>query len=170
MNIKRIEKEHRKLTSIFNSGNSVLDKFIKSDNAFDSAQGITYVWLNSEGSELIGYYNISAGTFDWIDNKCRIKQCGAAHINYFAVTEKYQGVHYKEGDDDYKLSDLLLSDCLSRIETIRESIGVGCITLSSTEQGYNLYRRADFEELEDDICFSDTSDEKKTIDMYLLLE
>lgn len=170
MNIKKIEEKHSELAMSFNSGNSVLDRFIKSSEAFDNAQGITYVWLNSNDSELIGYYNISTGTFDWIDNGHRIKQCGAAHINYFAVTEKYQGVLYKEGDDDYKLSDLLLSDCLNRIETIREDIGIGCITLSSTKQGYNLYRRADFEELEEDICFTDTSDEKKTTDMYLLLE
>ena len=170
MKVVRYYKSYIHLSKKFNSGHIVLDSFIKSEKSTDSAYGVTYIWLNESEDEIIGYYCISAGTFDYKENETRIKQCGAAHIDYFAIDEKYQGVKYEDDKYEYKLSDLLLLDCLNRINVIRHCIGIGCVTLSSTEQGYNLYKRADFEETDLDTCFSDTEGEKKTTDMYLFLD
>lgn len=171
MKIVKYSRQYENLTSTFNSGNEVLDSFIKSDEAFDTSHGVTYIALNETADEIIGYYNIASGTFDFIESGIRTKQCGAAHINYFAVTASYQNrIQYSDGRYNYKLSDIILLDCINRIEEIRENIGIGCITLSSTKQGYNLYCRADFEDMEEDFCFTNTDQEHKTIDMYYMFD
>lgn len=169
---EKLSEKHKLFVNSFNSGNDALDAFIKSDKAFDMSYGTTYVWMDDLETEIIGYYNISVGTFDFIDNGIRLKQCGAAHINCLAITEKFQGqqVQNTEGAHKFKLSDVILLDCINRINEIRNFIGIGCITLSSTDQGRSLYKRADFEDVEPDNCFTDTEGEKKTTDMYLILD
>lgn len=48
MNIKKYTQEFAHLASEFECGNTVIDKFLKSGNALDSTQGITYVLLSDE--------------------------------------------------------------------------------------------------------------------------
>lgn len=169
MKVIKYTRKYRLLSRFFSSGNNILDNFIKSDAALIPENGITYIALNEAKDEIIGYYNISAGTFDYIDGDIRVKQCGAAHINYFAVTVNYQGlIQYSDDKHIYKLSDMLLLDCINRIDVIRKRLGIGCITLSSTEQGHNLYLRADFEDMDDDFCFTNTDGEHTSIDMYYI--
>ncbi|MDO5378876.1 MAG: hypothetical protein Q4G52_11135, partial [Clostridia bacterium] len=69
----------------------------------------------------------------------RQKIGGSAHINYFALDERfhrrllYQGEHANES---VYMADLLLNDCVDRIENIRANhIGFSFITLCSTERG-----------------------------------
>lgn len=166
------EKKYLDVVHKFTCGNVVLDKFIHDDIlSLDNKIGITYLFLSEDGFEIIGYYNLSAGTLDYVDNGIRIKQCGTVHINYFAITQKYQGIVVKNNNEvNIKYSDILLDDCIRRIEEINEILGFGCITLSSTPQAVNLYSRFDFEEIDEDMCFSDTSEEKQSYDMVYFFD
>lgn len=74
---------------------------------------------------------------------------GAIHINEFAIKQRYQGVAVTEFAN---ISDLLLDDCLERIKYIRNNhIGCSFVTLQSTKEGYSLYLRHDFEDIEEDM-------------------
>ena len=164
-------KEYEHLTKDFSCGNIVIDNFIKSSEALDDSIAKTYIMLSDDNNYLIGYYSLTTGTYDIIDNGVRIKQCGSIHISYFAITSMFQGViTYSDDEHIYKFSDVLLMDCLDRIESLKEFIGFGCVTLSSTEQGFNLYSRLGFEKIDEDFCFSDTDAEKKSVDMYYMFE
>lgn len=76
-------------------------------------------------------------------------------------------------DDRLKIytSDLLLDDCLQRVEQLRrDHIGIAFVTLNSTEEGKWLYIRNDFEPLEEDMFFSIEDSDLKCTQMYLPLE
>ena len=67
--------------------------------------------------------------------------------------------------------DVLLEECLSRIEAIRsQQVGVSFVTLASSEAGERLYRHHDFEDLDADITFSPSHGEDKCICLYLPLD
>jgi len=57
------------------------------------------------------------------------------------------------------------------IITIRNKIGFTFITLSSTKEGYNLYKRAMFEDLEDDMFIAEKDMEQGgCVPMYYSLD
>lgn len=72
------------------------------------------------------------------------------------MDNKYNGLLQEETEDGVviNLSDVLLDECLQRIESIRKMVGFTFVTLSSTDEGYHLYKRNAFEDLEEDISFS----------------
>lgn len=163
----------QKLASSFSSGNSYLDGFLRGSLALDDGFGKTYVLLSSERNAIIGYYNIGVGYIEQIKGDARYKLGGAAHINCFALDEKYQELMQGKTADgvEVKLSDLLLYNYLSRIQEIRANIiGFTFVTLSSTHLGYNLYRRNGFEDLEKDMNYSKEETEEDCIPMYLPLD
>lgn len=49
MNIIKYTSEYKVLNRYFSCGNIVIDNFLKSDNALDENQGITYVLLSVKG-------------------------------------------------------------------------------------------------------------------------
>ena len=110
---------------------------------------------------------------DEIEGDVRYKIGGTIHIGYFAIDEKFQhqlqattpnGIHLYWGD-------VLLEECLSRIEAIRsQQVGVSFVTLASSEAGERLYRHHDFEDLDADITFSPSHGEDKCICLYLPLD
>ena len=101
-------------------------------------------------------------------NGVSFRLAGAAHIECFAVDKKYQGFPIIA---ENRASDLLLNDCINRVEYIRaQHIGCAFITLSSTQEGYSLYIRHGFEEMDDDITFSVSYTEKNCIPMCLPLD
>ena len=105
---------------------------------------------------MIGYYNITTGIISDINNpENRIG--GAAHINCFALDERYHGLWQAIDNkgNSVKLSDIFFHQCLTCIESLREKIGFSFITLSSTNDGYNLYKRAAFEDMEDDMLIAE---------------
>ena len=92
---------------------------------------------------------------------------GSAYINYLALDKKYQKIQYGNG----YISDLLLGDCLNKVEDIRQNhIGLSFITLSSTEEGKRLYERNDFEELDEGMTIAQNDGELKCTPMYLPLD
>lgn len=156
----------------FNSGNQYLDNFIKSPLAYDNGIGKTYILLSDDGKTLIGYYNITTGNLDFIDQGFHKKMGGAIHINSFAIDKRFQKEIQGVTDTKQKvyISDILLEECLERIENIREQeVGFAFVTLNSTQEGEWLYTRNDFEPLEEDMYFSIEDSDVKCKQMYLPL-
>ncbi len=53
----------QELTKNFSSGNRYLDAFIADpQSALDTSYGKTYIFLFEDSHEIIGYYNITAGS------------------------------------------------------------------------------------------------------------
>ena len=157
------------LASSFDCGNTHINSFLKSPEALNYGIGKTYVWINDKS--IIGFYNITAGSIEEIRGDQLFKIGSAVHINEFAVNVSYQKKLYDEERSIY-ISDILLSDCVERVEYIRRSyLGLTFITLASTKEGYNLYKRNDFEEMEEDMKIPILEDkEYDCIPMYLPLD
>ena len=173
LNVQAYTKEFQPLAAKFDCGNSYLNQFLRSPESLDPGIGKTFVFLSAHNESIVGYYNISCGSLDQIEGNVRYKIGGAIHIGYFAIDEKFQhmlqattpnGIHLYWGD-------VLLEECLSRIESIRTSqLGVSFVTLASSQEGERLYRHHDFEDLDDDITFSPVHGEDKCICLYLPLD
>ena len=95
---------------------------------------------------------------------------GSIHITDFALDENYHGWEMEEGDIKVNLSDVLLIDCLDRIKDLQGKVGFSFVTLNATKQGYPLYKRNDFEEIEEDMRIPKDKQESDCIPMYLALE
>lgn len=161
LTVKYTEKMQKELPKSFDCGNSALTAFLKNYESLDNSFGITYVILS--GTEIMGYYNIGTG---YIENESHIRVGGTVYINCLAIDKKYQK---KKFMNSY-YSDILMNDCLKRIEEIRKEVGFAFVTLSSTDEGYNLYSRNGFCELETDMKMAKNTGEDTCIPMYLPLD
>lgn len=157
MNIIKYTTQYEDLANAFTCGNIVIDHFLKSGNALDENQGITYILLSDNSDSIIGYYNIEVARVDQIETvgiKDYYKPMGGAvNINYLAIHSNYQRVRIAEieGQNIY-LGDYLLRDCEKRVLDLRKQVGITYITLFSTEQGYHLYHeRNSYEDFDDDM-------------------
>lgn len=167
MDVLKYTPEYEVLAKSFECGNFVIDNFLKSGNALDENQGITYILLSHKKDFIIGYYNIEVGRVDQIedigDHVIYKPMGGSVNINYLAIHSKYQGtkIAETEGRKIY-LGDYLLRDCEKRILMLRKEVGIVFVTLYSTEQGYHLYHeRNSYEDFEDDMStFVQERDEK----------
>lgn len=158
LNVKPFTPELLPLAERFSSGNTYIDKYLQDgDCSLNHALGRTYVFLPEGEEYIIGFYSLGVSSVDCIEkgsNYERRKRIGGAiNINYFALDERFhkQAQINLPNDTIIYLSDLLLDDCLQRIENIvSEYIGAAFITLNSTKQGYKLYIRSGFEPLDND--------------------
>ena len=109
----KFKVEYKALTDNLSCGNIIIDNFLKSNDALDENQGITYVLLSDEKDFIIGYYNISVGRVDQIetigDSVCYIPMGGAVNINYLAVDERLQNTK-------------VVDDCTNRTSEVISSI------------------------------------------------
>ena len=63
MSFVRYTKKYKKdLASLFDCGNDYLNNFLRDSKSLDSNIGTTYVYLNKNKSEIIGYFNIGTGS------------------------------------------------------------------------------------------------------------
>ena len=155
MIFEKFTEEYKILANDFRCGNIVIDNFIKSSDALDENQGITYILLSEEKNFIIGYYNISASRIDRMemvnDDTYYIPMGGTVNINYLAVDERLQHREIVENSKIY-FGDYILRDCEKRIMKLRHDIGVMFVTLYSTEEGYHLYHdRNSYEDFEEDM-------------------
>jgi len=172
-NVKPYDAGFKELASIFHSAHPYLDSFLKEDRALDPSFGKTYVWLTEENSAIIGYYNITTGYIEQDNWGILERMGGAIHINCFSLDERYRGILVGNRDDGapIRLSDLLLQECIHRIESIREKyVGFAFITLCATDMGYHLYQRQGFFDLEEDMSFHTNEKDIENIFMYYPLE
>lgn len=160
------------LASHFSCGNIVIDRFLRDPEALDPGYGKTYVWLSDDRTAIIGYYNLGVGYIEQVADGVRQKIGGSAHINYFALDERFHRKFvYHDLNQNVYMSDLLLLDCIDRIKRIRaDHIGFSFITLCSTERGYRLYARNDFQALDDDLSFARDKVEHNCSLMYFPLD
>lgn len=69
-----------------------------------------------------------------------------------------------------KFSDRLFTDFMNKVYELREKyIGFSFVTLAATDEGYSLYKRNYFDDLDADLHFSFKDDEKGCKPMYLAL-
>lgn len=170
LNVRILDADLQRLASNFHSGNEILDGFLRSSIAIDINYGTTYVLLSEDNDCIIGYYSLSLGCIEYEDMGIRLKQGGAVHLNYFALAQEFRGLlqHKLQDGTEIYLSDILLVDCIDRIKTMRDTfIGFTYITLSSTHEGYRLYKRNHFEDIEEDMTFLvEKGDLSSAIPMY----
>ena len=171
INIKPLDASLQLLASNFHCGNSKIDWFLKNPTALDIGFGKTFVWLEDDNKRIIGFYNISTGCINGYDGHYFYKLGGCVHINEFALDETYHGIQIADGSQP-NMSDALLSDCIERILFLRKQyVGFSFITLQSTREGYSLYRRHDFEELEGDMDITNIQGEDEDCKpMFLALD
>lgn len=173
LNVVPLCAEHVPLTKRFHSGNQYLDSFLHGIDAFDSGFGKTYVWLTKENDAICGYYNLSTGYIEQLDGDQRVRAGGSIHVNGFALDEKWRGHVLQDDPESGKitLADILLNECLVRIESFRVHIGFSFVTLCATQEGYNLYARNNFYPLEYDMAFVDKGgDHENGTAMYMPLD
>lgn len=175
LNVIKYSAVFQKLALSFHSGNDYLDHFLHDSISLDDSFGKTYIFLSNDNSKIIGYYNLGLGYIEqensYFDYNTKIG--GAVHINCFALDEKYHGTVQQILSDGIQinLSDILLNDCLEKIEELRKKyVGFSFITLSSTREGYSLYLRNGFEDLEEDMNFSVEESNIECKPMYLAID
>jgi hypothetical protein len=166
-----LTEKMRYLTQSFKSGNDFLDQFLRSDDALNSSIGKTFVWVNEKRNEIIGYYNLGVGYIDMFNGDDKYKIGGSIHLNFFALNAPYRGIKAGTKDNDIKISDRLFADFIQKVYELREKyIGFAFVTLAATDEGYSLYKRNYFEDLEEGLHFSFKDDEKGCRPMYLALD
>lgn len=161
------------LATTFKSGNEFLDQFIQSKESLNDGLGKTFVWIDEKRESIIGYYNIGVGYIDMLDGDDKYKIGGSIHLNFFALDEKYRGIVIDEKKDGtkVKISDRLFADFMLKVYELRaEYIGFSFVTLAATDEGYSLYKRNYFEDLEEGLHFSFKDDEKGCKPMYFALD
>lgn len=173
INVVRYDASLQKLASSFHSGNDYLDRFLRKSDSLDDNFGKTYVFLSDDNSMIIGYYNLGLGYIEQNDSGIIRKAGGAVHINCFALDERYHGLLQTYSEDGVKinLSDVLLDNCMERIEEFRKDhVGFSFVTLSSTREGYSLYVRNGFDNLEDDLSFAIEESDVECRPMYFVMD
>lgn len=68
MEFIKLTNENHHLVNTFDCKNSVINNFLKSENALDLNQGVTYILLNDTKNEVIGFYNIGISRIDQVQN------------------------------------------------------------------------------------------------------
>lgn len=161
----------RPLVQDFHSGNSYLDRFIKGLDALNDNFGKTYLLLSDNEQEVCGYFNLGTGSVDFMD-PIRLKSGGSIHINEFALAEKFHKTifDYDNIGNPIWFSDFMLFECIHIIRQLRRNVvGFAYITLNSTKEGYNLYRRNGFTDLDKDLFFSIEETDIECKQMYVNL-
>jgi hypothetical protein len=113
------------------------------------------------------------GYIDMFNGDDKYKIGGSIHLNFFALNEPYRGLVAGIGanGNELKISDRLFADFIRKVYELRENyVGFAFVTLAATDEGYSLYKRNYFEDLEEGLHFSFKDDEKGCRPMYLALD
>ena len=140
------EENIKLLCSSFSCGNYVIDNFLKSEDCKNPSICVTYLLLKDEDNviDLIGYFSLSADAVLYNEYNSMVPHFNgsAIRIQMFAIDSRFQGkrIQYNESEN-HTIASFMLSQCISIIENIViKNIGVTYIILSSTKEGYNLYK------------------------------
>lgn len=168
MEFIKLTNENHHLVNTFDCKNTVINNFLKSENALDLNQGVTYILLNDTKNEVIGFYNIGISRIDQVQtigrNTYSTYMCGAAVINYLALDSSLQHTYIEEG---YSYGDYLLTCCEDKLLSLRNQIGFTFIAISSTQEGLHLYRdKHDYEEFEEDMSIVVQESDKQCVKLY----
>lgn len=156
---------HRLVLSFDCGSSKNINAFLKSSKSLDPNYGKTFVMLDENQTSVVGFYTLTTGLVE----EQSVKIGGSIHIRDFALDKAYHGQVQKElsGNVRVKLSDVLLNDCLRRIEYIRQNdVGFSLVTLFATPAGESLYLRNGFDYAEEDMRLPKEEDDGQTKAMY----
>ena len=157
----RYNEELKKLSSSFSCGNKIIDNFLKSSDSLESDICKTYVMIETERKEIIGFFSLCTDAVlsppKYKDESRFTFVGGAIRIYMFAIDEKYQKQSVEmvvsENETISKTyASILLLTCLDYIDEIaNDYVGAMYIILSATKEGIGLYRNiGKFEFLSDE--------------------
>lgn len=143
-------EELQKLSSSFSCGNVTIDNFLKSAQSLETDICKTYVMIETDKNEIIGYFSLAADAVlnppDYSDMNKLTFIGGAIRIYMFAIDEKYQKktVDVMISESEYiskTCASILLFTCFEYIdEIVKNHLGATYIILSATELGIGLYQ------------------------------
>lgn len=141
-------KHLRKVSNFTCGENKELEDFLKSDAfAYNrEGQGNTYLILDKEGRDIIGYYTLRANAIQaYNDDNKRVEILPAIEIARFAIAADYQGKGYGRL--------IFFFSVLPKINKIKSIVGVNTIMLFSvnTEQALGFYEKIGFKITEDEV-------------------
>lgn len=161
-----LNDELHRLSGAFDCGTSKnINSFLRSHKSLDLNYGKTYVMTDQCATAIVGFYTLTTGHVE----EGGVKTGGSIHIRDFALDKAYRGRTLTSATEGapVKLSDILLDDCLRRIEYIRERhVGFSMITLFSTPEGEKLYLRNGFEYADEAMVMAKEEDDGDTKAMY----
>lgn len=170
-------EELRVLSNDFSCGNVVIDNFLKSNDALNRNIGVTYVLLDNNREQIIGYFNIATNRIDEMSHVGQTAYLtplgGAVKINYLAVDERFQHkLLYKlESDMNIYIGDYLLHKCEQIIVHLQNHVGITFVYVSSTEEGYKLYHDRNFyDDLEIDMSIVKSDNDFMCHDLYKCID
>ena len=170
MKFVKFTEKHQYLAQSFDCENFIINTFLRSSDALDSNQGITYILLDDEETQIVGFYNIGMTRIDQTqtvgEDTYYYPMGGAAVINYLAVTKDYKHHQYIPGEK-YYYGDYILNDCEEKLCELRKRIGFSFIMISSTKEGYHLYHDRNFyDDFDDDMSIFLKESDKKCYLLY----
>ena len=152
----------------FRCGNKYLDEYIYCADDKERKTGKTYIWINIETKDIVGYFTISpsaiilkgdadlsveeAALYEEIDDrsevldihKILIKKKGAIGIDCFAINDNFQGKIYNS-EENLRYSEQLLEILFDQIRSIAELLDTETAILYSTPAARKLYLNFGFE-------------------------
>ena len=144
--IERIQRTHQ--TKLFDCGEPSLDEYLKRFALKNDTNDIgrTFVAIEPEGPQVLGFYTISAGAvrFDNFPPGIKLPKypIPTVHIGRLAADKTVQG----QG-----LGEALLFDALRWSADVAEFVGIKAVELwALSEKARSFYLRYGFKELRDD--------------------
>ena len=167
--IQPLDETTRHLARTFDCCNDALNNFLKDPSRLYDESFKTWVYLTRDRETIIGYFAISAGSLDQMEEGKREKIGGSIHLDCFAIDKRFQN---RRADGNILFCDILFAELLRLCREVQNLyIGVTFITLEATPEGKRLYARFDFSELEEDLIFSPhAGDSFSGCKMYFVLD
>ena len=153
----------------FNCRNDYLNEYLYSAGDKDFKKGKTWMWINTETYDIIGYFTISASAIslndeclsedamtvlEELEDTCKdlnrknmlVKKAGAIGLDCFAINDCFRGKYIPNIEVlKKKFSTALLEIALENIKEASEILDTDWVVLYSTPEGRSLYLSAGFE-------------------------
>lgn len=135
LEIKTLQLEDMQYISNFNSGNDMLDSYIKYHALDDQVNGITSTTLIIYEKEIVGYYSCNSNILTVDEAEARkiglqVLSVPAFEIKNFVISRKYQG---------NGIGYTIFFELLGKIVSIRETIAARYLFLWSVEEAISFY-------------------------------
>lgn len=144
-----VSEDSTSFFSAFSCGNAEIDKYFREEAQHDM-QNVCYAYRNKANNDVVGAAAVCCSGINF-GNENSVQLIPAIKIDYFAVSEKYQGINFPGAEEEcFHVSDAFLCDLIREISTISEFyIGAAYILLYSVPGAFKFYDRNHFEKFED---------------------
>jgi len=142
------DKEYIAIVKDFDCGNSEINKYLVND-ALDDADAKTYLVINTDTSDIIGFTSISCSGVHYTFDDTLQATIPAIEIKYFAITNELHKLVYDDTDEHFYFSDMVLCELLRIIRDISDNvIGARLVVLYSIDSAKQFYARNMFKPYE----------------------